>query len=338
MRIKPTRLKKLREAKGLSRKRLEEMSRVSAKQIQRLESPIEASKAPREVTVKRLAKALEVKPEDLSGDEPLPDSSPPWFPPSVRSTQRLGFGVRLAYDLVERRYDVERSTIMDAAPLFFVLLAEGSLAWRRDELAALKEKLKDAWRAGERSNRHRGALYAGIAWDHLGDEEKAIERRDLMNDPYEFGYDHAPMNDKTRNPFVEYLQKLTEELNVPGIEVGRGFAWGQLGGGIATYSVCKDELENIDSGDDPIGGLARVALQAGDVRISDIPDHLWPKNAAENRQEWLVDKISRKSMQWLQKLQEFQERTQKAEADIKPEESLSIGDETAVNHGAEVNR
>lgn len=337
MKIDPVRLKELREAKGLSRAKLAKLSRVSPKQIQRLESLNEAIMAPRDSTVDRLAKALQVKPEILSGDEPLPESEPPWFAPSVRSTQRLGFGVRLAYDLVERRYGVKSSAIMDAAPLFFVLLAEGSLDWRRNELAALKKKLEDAWRVAEHSNRHRGARYAGIASDHLGHEDEAIKRRDLMNDPYPFDYDHEANDDKTRNPFAEYLQQLTEELNVPGIEVDQGFVWGHPGDGIPRYSVCRDELERIDSGDTPTGGLARVALQAGDVRISDIPDRLEPDSAAKDRKEWLEAKASRKTGQWLQNLQELLVRTQKAIADIENEDALSNGEETAVNHGMGVN-
>ena len=51
--------------------------------------------------------------------------------------------VQLACDLTERRYRVTRKTIFNLAPLLFTLIAEGSLAWRR-------EKLADAENAAER--------------------------------------------------------------------------------------------------------------------------------------------------------------------------------------------
>lgn len=331
MKINPTRLKELREAKGLSRKGLAKLSYVSAKQIQRLESLREASKIPRDETVKRLVRALDVKPEVLSGDEPPPESESPLIPPSVRVSQRLCFGVRLAYDLVEKRYGVKASDIINAAPLFFVLLAEGSLAWRRNELTALKEKLKDAWHTAEHSNRHRGAWHAGIALDHLGEEEEAIDARNLFSDPYspdywDFDVDHS----KTTNPFAEYLQKLSEDLDVPGLEVDEGFALLIGLQNMPSYSVCKDKLREIAS----TGGVGTLVLESGDVRISDIPEHMRSKDGARQREEWLASRASEETIQWLKKLTEYQTKLGLAEDANSP----GNGDKQGTKDATEVSR
>lgn len=309
MKIDPKRLKALRQAKGLSRAGLAKMSKVSAKQIQRLESIDEASGAPRDWTVDRLTKALGIKPEVLSGDEPLPASESPLIPPSVRVTQRLRFGVRLAYDLVEQRYGVKATAIVNAAPLFFVLLAEGSLAWRRNELARIKEALEHVMNMAEGSNRKRFAFGgAGLALDHGGYEETAIEERNLFGDPYP--NDDLVMDadySKTTSPFSEYLQKLSEELDVPGLEIESGFA-SMIGlGGMPDYSVCKDELERIA----PTNRAAALILEAGDVRISNIPEHLRSHDAAPQREEWLTGKASRTTIQWLEEVRKRQERLAK---------------------------
>ena len=229
MRIDPAVLYELRSARGLTREQLAKLAFVSPRQIQRLEKPKEASQTPREETVDRLARALRVSRDVLAGKEPLPvpnRSLPPFVPPSTRVTERLGFGTMLARDLVARRYNVNPSAIFNMAPLLFVLLAEGSLAWRRRELAALKEKLEDAFDAGRRSNRHRAALDASITLDHLGYEEEAIKRKDLMSDPYPFDYEHGPLDDSIKNPFAEYLHHLAEDLDVPASRSVVASSWG----------------------------------------------------------------------------------------------------------------
>lgn len=300
MRIDPNRLKGLRKAKDLSRAALAKMSKVSAKQIQRLESPNEASEAPREVTLDRLASALKVKPEVLTGEAPLPASDPPYAPPSVRVRQRLSSEAQLAYDLVQKRYGVRTSAIMNMAPLFFVLLAEGSLSWRKEELAEMKEAINRVLELDDGSNRKLFAVHAHNASEDSYHEDEAIDTRNLFDDPYPDDYRFS-VGDKTTNPFTEYLQKLSEDLNVPGLEIDDGFVSSSVLDDMPSYSVCKDDLEKIV----PLGSRAFLALRIGDARISDIPDHLRPESAAEQRQQWLASKVSGKTIQWVESLVEF---------------------------------
>ena len=296
MSIDPNVLKRLRIERGFSRAKLASLSRVSAKQIQRLESPNKASKAPREWTVDRLARTLQVDPEVLTGDAQLPEPERTLRRPTVGVHQRLYAESQLAYDLVEQRYGVQPNTIMNMAPLFFVLLAEGSLAWRKRELAAIQEALNNVWEKGQGSNRTRAAWKTGSALDDTYYEAEAIEKRDLLNDPLPYDYDIPADDDMTVNPFVEYLQKFSEKLDVPGLEVGSGFVWSGVWDRMPAYSVCKDELEKIACR----GSLAFFALEMGDVRVSDIPEKLKAESTTKEREEWLASRVSKKSIEWLE--------------------------------------
>lgn len=310
--IDPKRLRKLREAKGLSRADLAAASNVSPKQIQRLEHPREASRSPRRVTVRRLATALGVKPEVLSGEESLSESDSPFVPRTVRVTHWLFSEALLAFDLVEKRYGVQATAIMNMAPLFFVLLAEGSLAWRRKELAEIKDALNAIEEMADGSNCRRFAVHASKAEQDSYYEDEAIRQRNLFNDPYSADSDsdsdsgsdsfHFGVNDdKSLNPFVEYLQKLSEDLDIPGIEVDKGFVSSSVVDNMPAYSVCRDELEKLV----PLRSRAFSALQGADIRITDIPEELMPDSAAGQRREWLEGKLSPKTIRWLKERESF---------------------------------
>ena len=136
--VDPARLLSLRQRRGLSRPQLAKRSKVNERTIQRLEKEPQPS---RKDTLKRLATTLGVKPGVLTGEEPLPESVK--APASASKPPQIGAQitpkVRLAYDLIKRRYGVSATEIISMAPLFFALLAEGSLAWRREKLKELRE-------------------------------------------------------------------------------------------------------------------------------------------------------------------------------------------------------
>ena len=139
----PESLRSLRQKKKLSRSRLAERSGIAERTIQRLENEPQRCQKPREDTVNRLADALDVEPDVLSGRSPLPE--PDMEAPSDSKGVQVGAQVapraRLFYDLIKRRYGVSVTEIITMAPLFFTLLAEGSLAWRREKLKKAREAL-----------------------------------------------------------------------------------------------------------------------------------------------------------------------------------------------------
>ena len=149
-----TRLYELRNTKGLTRARLAKLSKVSVRTIQRLEDPTLANRTPHRNTLENLAKALQIEPEALTNEAPLPGAETGPTPES----RRVQIGVeiapkaKLAYDLVKLRYGVSATEIINMAPLFFTLLAEDSLARRLDKLNEAREAIACLDRWGRRQD------------------------------------------------------------------------------------------------------------------------------------------------------------------------------------------
>ena len=206
-------------------------------------------------------------------------------------------GVRLAYDLVERRYGFTASQLVNAAPLFFTLLAEGCLAWRRIVLAEVQEmqsRLREV--VGPRHQRYR--YYARELESGSDQEELAIARNDLFDDPLDEDYDQLDALDELRrNPFADYLAKLADEFGVQAqVEIdpsqhGRVASLPCVPG----YRVCGEDLSGIA----PLDSDAAYALQVGDVRLSEIPEELAGADKDDERLEWLEGRLSPESRKWL---------------------------------------
>jgi transcriptional regulator with XRE-family HTH domain len=75
MTIDPNRLRELRMRKKLSRKDLANQSKISLRQITRLEDDSAPSGAVRERTVNQLVEALNTEPGVLSGELALPEKT-----------------------------------------------------------------------------------------------------------------------------------------------------------------------------------------------------------------------------------------------------------------------
>lgn len=54
------------------------------------------------------------------------------------------------------------------------------------------------------------------------------------------------------------------------------------------YNICRDELDGIANG----SHFAKIALEAGDVRLSEIPEELMAEDAGEERAKWLEGELS----------------------------------------------
>ena len=294
MKINPDCLRSLRRKKRLSRPQLAERSEISTRTIQRLENEPERCQKTREDTLNRLAKALDVEPGVLTGDLPLPESdkAPVVNSKPVQIGAQIAPKARLAYDLVKRRYGVSATDIINMAPLFFALLAEGSLAWRR-------EKLEEACEATEQLDEIGGfwcgSLGSGqtVMADGITAEEDSIDKADLFGehlfddtDAYLFLDDFFdPLTD---NPFARYLRKLKDELNVYGIvDVDGGDLDGRSNFRFPGYDICRDELGRIANG----SSNARWALETGYARISKIPEELMAEEAGEERAKWLEERL-----------------------------------------------
>lgn len=321
--INPGRLKEARagkgRGKGWSRQQLSKRSKVSARQIARIEAS-ETDVAVRETTADRLAKALQVSVQALSGDEPLAlgqqaeslgrgqrSSSP-----EVQIGCKIDPHVLLAYDLVKRRYGPTYTDVIYLAPLLFVLLAEGSLAWRRQLSKEIKESFD---RLSSKSYKHKHLFFAraGVLRDNVVGaaigEEESIEQADLrgnmIRDDLDMSFDFWD-EPYEANPFVDYLAKLSKDLEIDDLEINhisvadywllRGVddpsAWK------TDYSLCGKDLKEITGN----SWKAEWALRKGDVRLSDIPENLMMEERKDERVKWLEDKYkieSSSGQSWL---------------------------------------
>lgn len=306
MKIDPERLSRLRKKNEFSRPQLAKRSGINERTIQRLESKSESQRCQKthEHTVNRLAKALGVRAGVLTGELPFRESGkePAYDSERVQISAQIAPKVRLAYDLIKRQYGVSPAEIINMAPLFFALLAEGSLAWRR-------EKLKEVVEAIDRLESIDGVWSFGfdnatsvVAYDGVSIEKNSIDKADLFGehlfssltdfsfDPYEDNPFADPYED---NPFASYLRKLKDELNIAGVvDVDSGKLRFGVPLKFPDYDICRDELDRITNGSDFAPALAQMALEIGAARLSEIPEELMAEDASEKRAQWLEDKLS----------------------------------------------
>jgi len=294
MKINPERLSSLRKKHRMTRKELSERTGIAERTIQRLENEPQLCQKTREDTVNRLAKALGVKEGEegvLTGELPLQESGkvPNSDPERVQIGAQVAPKVRLAYDLIKRRYGVSTTEIINMAPLFFALLAEGSLVWRR-------EKLKEAYEAIDRLEQVDGFWSGGLSGaesymnEGITAEENSIDKADLFGERL-FSDTSILMDDffdpSTDNPFTRYLHELKAELDIPGVvDVGSGNLIFGSPLKFPDYNICRDELDGIAND----SHYAKLALETGDARLSEIPEEL--EDAGEERAKWLEDKLS----------------------------------------------
>ena len=264
MTIIPKRLKHFRQQRNLSHAQLGEKSQVSTKQIAR----IEAGKIQhtRKTTNTRLAEALEVHVEVLTGEEPVPAYLETKVPPrTVEADASIGGNFRpelkLAFDLVRHRYGWDVQRIIAMAPIMFVLLVERCALWQSKRLKKLDECLESL--DTQVSLRLRTTIDADAALRDVPAESKPLP-------------DHFPQT------FHDYLCDLAADLSPDVVEPMIAELWSNPQG-----RVCEKYLTDI-TGDSIV---ARWALEYGDAHLDDIPKELWSEEAKGERVEWLENQL-----------------------------------------------
>ena len=306
MPVDPDRLRELRKQRKLSRTQLAERAKVSVRQLARLEHDPGSSATAREKTINQLAKALKVEPGVLTGYLPMPETGHL----HTESDEQVQVGaqvdphIHLFYALIKRRYGVNFTTLVNVAPLMFVLLAEGSLLWRREKLKEIAaaadhlhslgfghltpeeaEKFDDP--ATDPASGHMSFAFAArLAQKGAADEEESIKKGDLFgSDVGREAFDHG-YNRSTNNPFADYLRALGRDINNPDvIEVDEGFLGYMTAPDFPPHSICRGDLDWITGGSDD----ALHALIEGFVRLRDIPGELWDGECTDQRVAWLEE-------------------------------------------------
>jgi transcriptional regulator with XRE-family HTH domain len=292
MTINPDRLHKLRVQLKLSRDQLAEKSKISPRQISRLENESASSKGVRERTIVQLAEALNVEPGVLTDELPMPErraAGRPGEGERVQVSALLSPEVRLAYALIKRRYNVNTTTIFNLAPLMFTLLAEGSFDWRSEKLKEVEEAANQLSGLSDIAGHLSFANVASMTIDSAASEEASIQQNDLFgktnkpDDFLDFGYDQS-----TNNPFADYLRGLARKINKPDVvEVNKETLGYYALEDLPLYEICAGDIQQISG--DSID--AAFALKYGFARLGDIPDELWAEDASEQRMQWLEEKL-----------------------------------------------
>ena len=292
MKIDPDCLRTLRQQKRLTRAQLADRSGITERTIQRLENEPQISQKSREDTLHRLAKALSVEPGVLTGELSLPESgkTPTDNPDRVQIGAQIAPKTRLAYDLIKRRYGVSATETINLAPLFFVLLAEGSLARRREKLKEAEEtydrlhQIDVSWLSLPTFYEMDDYICGGVA----GSEADSIDKADLFGKYLNNDVIGTPFDTSTENPFADYLRKLVDGLNIPRVvDVDAGVLSMASNFKFPHYDICSEEIDHITNG----SSIAKVCLETGCARLSDIPEKLMAEDAGEDRAKWLEDKV-----------------------------------------------
>ena len=318
MKIDPDRLLSLRKKRGWSRPQLAKRSGITVRTIQRLESESESQRGQKsqEHTVDSLAKAFSVESGVLTGELPLPESGK--VPVSDAERVQIGAQVapkaRLAYDLIKRRYGVSAAEIINMAPLFFALLAEGSLAWRHEKLKELKEGIDRLEEIDGFWHGRQGLPFAVTPVpEAIEAEEKSIAKADLFGE-HLLGCMTYDLDPSTDNPFASYLRRLKAELDIPSVvDVDSGDLMFGSPLKFLDYDICRDELDSIANG----SPAAQVALEAGHARLSEIPEKLMAEDAGEERAKWLKDKLSDAFKDLEKEIKDLEKRMKDLEKEIK---------------------
>ncbi|MFP5511408.1 MAG: helix-turn-helix domain-containing protein [Alphaproteobacteria bacterium] len=255
-------LRRLRKRAGLSQQDLADRSGVSKRTIARLEQGV-GEGGNRNHTVNCLARALKVSTDVLSvplaGDEI--DSV------SVNMQRVMTFvspHTLLDFDMVKERYGVGIDALVAAAPWMFALMAEMSLADRRERLARAREAMARMQATA--------SVHLGLATDlPVGLAERFEREAASVNAGDVFGIllpepDGWPEVEDM--PFTSVLAEKARGLASSLVDPAEMDT--EIGDPLPIWSIHTAWLEAWVGGD----RVAKYALLSGLARVADIPEDL----------------------------------------------------------------
>lgn len=276
--INPERLRALLARRNLSQKDLAEKMGMDAGTLSRwMRGKITKIRGH---TLDQLCEVLKTTPSELRGDGPLPESSKDGDAAyRGQVTFMLDTACRNVLALVARRYGVTRQQIVEIAPLLFAVMAEQSLAERRNQLQAIKDALGDIENSAPQHLRN--WLRAPSDSDDqelLESEERSIEGHDLFAARVG-GWDEHHSKD---NPFARFLH---EKLSETGLPHGGTVRWDEDES--PRYMIGIDELVELLGKDKDacllvLNGKVALAEMPGDTR----------KGTPEIRASWVKEKAA----------------------------------------------
>ncbi|MFN8830359.1 MAG: helix-turn-helix domain-containing protein [Labrys sp. (in: a-proteobacteria)] len=294
--IHPAALKYYRDQKRWTQEQLAEAtkgrSRVSLPTIKRIESAKGASYPANARVAEGLAKALGVTVDNLA--KPPTDEAE-----REASLRQVGYRplrtmldaeTALAFNMVQHIYGIPIHSQVVMAPLFAALLAEGSLAWRRERVAEIEETADRLMTLGGGHFSFANAAYRSL--DGAAEERNSISKRDLFgehvgSDAFDLGFDPS-----LNNPFADFLDHFARQVGAKTISFERGSGW-KTSEGMPGYRIGAELISDL-TGDDPD---AEYALLRGYVRLKDIPTDLLGDQHLADRITWIVGRIPEEELE-----------------------------------------
>lgn len=228
-------------------------------------------------TVRALAKALDVQPDNLG--------------PTAEAERdvmkiRIETAARNALTLVALRYRISRESIIEVAPLLFFIAAEQSLKERQKRITDVRSAA-DVLFDLQRAVRHL-PMHWPVDESAVSSEEQSIKARDLfgrkvLDDAQQFmGEFDVDFDEAEQNPFVEFLRDSLSKVSGSN-EVAESVRWSP--GLWPCYDICAEEAGTIVGND----AKAAHAILCGAAAL-----HEMPKGAPQQRAEWAQAEFDRK--------------------------------------------
>jgi len=269
--INATNLRALRDRKGWSLDELARRSAVDRGTISRIETGKQVGN--RLTTKERLAKALEVSIEKLTGpDIPSADRE---FDGSAKSqfTFRMENSARNALALVSSLYGVKPAHVLHLAPLLFLWAAEESLRQRQNGLDELMAELNAVKRPAELAHLDGCVESNWRGEDVLEGERRSIAKGDLFGMELDYDALKPDYDEYEENPMAQFLRRLAATLNKP----SQFQFW--YPASEPHYWLCEDEASTMVGGDEqatssilegyaPLHELPRTVAEAGPAEVA----------------------------------------------------------------------
>ena len=257
--INPHNLKAHRNRRGLTLDQLAEISKVNRATINKIERGVLTKS--RSVTIVRLAGALEVKEEELTGPEIDDPFEARLFGPKSQYNLRMPNHVRNALHLVADRYHVKPNAILQLAPFLFLCAAEASLAERRLKLEQANMKLRELLDLDVPT--HIGDVISHY-WrgdEALDAEQNSIARNDICALTIPEEHFPADYDCDSENPLTQHFIAMGKQSGLANFE-----SWTPLYIR-PEYELLEGDIERMTGGD----WQATSAIMSGDAALHTMP-------------------------------------------------------------------
>jgi transcriptional regulator with XRE-family HTH domain len=262
--IRPDTLRSLRKQRRLTLDTLAEKAGVDKQTIHRLESG--QTDHPRNTTLERLAKALDVEADALAGSIDEGEAAAVSEPSKSQINLRISNRARNALLLVCERYHVRPAQIVELAPLLFNWAAEKCFQRFDERFEALQAQASQISDAIERFNSDNLNLF--------GDSPapNPFLDADLEMDMHFADFGLFGGRHDAATPISDLLDELVSEMNESSPTNGEQAEFaGWYANSSPDYSICKQEATWLADGDE----VALENLLKGYAPLHELPKEFW---------------------------------------------------------------